>query len=137
MPLVHGRVPTAQESIRFFKNMSEGQLPRTVPTKRRRKATSLYGTWGSGAASYKNQRPLSGTWGVANRAHVKLVTPVAMDVEQARSKLRRIGQSTRKPRRKVTKKRLKGKGVKRSAAKKKTQSKSRRTKRRTYADNFA
>jgi len=99
--LVEGRVPTAEEAIRYFKRMSEGKLPRQAPKKGRR--NTLTGTWGSGVGRYYPKHPLTGSWGIRNtpRPTVNLVTPVAMNVEQAKAKLRKIGQwpveSTSKP----------------------------------------
>jgi hypothetical protein len=155
--LLEGRVPTAQEAIQYFKKMAAGQLHRTRGKKKKQTRTStLTGAWGGGTRKYYEKNPLSGTWGVRNRPYpnVKLVTPVAMNVEQAKSKLRRLGQSVTGKKRKRPTKGVKGgnKPKKRKTVviqgggkRKRSQSKSRRGGRqsksqrggRQYRDNFS
>lgn len=91
--LLEGRVPTPQEAILFFKNMREGKLPKPRPKKRMK--SSFTGNWGSGVSRYQSPHPFTGSWGRHNLPcpTVKLVTPVAMDLEQAKSKLRQMGHN--------------------------------------------
>ena len=63
---------------------------------------------------------------------IKLVTPVAMDIEQAQSKLRKIGQMTRKGR-----KAPKAKVVNKRKPTKAPKSKNNTPKKPRYQDNFA
>ena len=77
MPRLQPQIPTPQTTLRHFKDMAEGRLPR--PTSRKR---GLFGGWGgSGPTKMKTE----------------LVTPTAQALEQAKSDLRDKGQ--RLPRR--------------------------------------
>jgi hypothetical protein len=85
--LLQGRVPTASEAIQYFRDMAAGRLPKRGKGRRRKAFT--------------------GSW-YTSRSHpyppAKLVTPVAMDIAQAKAKLRRIGQKVTLPKIKQKKK---------------------------------
>jgi hypothetical protein len=96
---LEGRVPTAQEAIAYFRDMAAGRLPKS----------------GRG----RRNKPFTGSWYTSgSRSHppAKLVTPVAMDIAQAKSRLRLMGQKTTapkpksKPRGSVRKPTVKGRG---------------------------
>jgi hypothetical protein len=78
--LLEGRVPTAQYYIQHFKKMAAGH--------------------------HLEKNPLTGAWRVIHEPYpnVELVTPVAMNVEQAKSELGKLDQSvTGKKRKRPTK----------------------------------
>jgi hypothetical protein len=110
---LEGRVPTAEEALKYFDDMVHGRLPKRMGGKGKKKR--LAGTW------YTNRQYVK----PASLPQVTLVTPVAMDLEQAKAKLQRMGQL---PKRKPSKKKsIKGAGLK----KKKAQSTTGRQRKRT------
>jgi hypothetical protein len=72
--LLEGRVPTAQEAIAYFRDMAAGRLHKSGRGKRHKPFTGSWYTTSSGS-----------------HPPAELVTPVAMDLAQARAKLRKIG----------------------------------------------
>lgn len=76
---LEGRVPTVAEATQYFQDMAAGKLPKRQSGQGR--SRRLFGSWYNSAQG-QVQPPTT------------LVTPVAMDVEQAKSKLRQAGQST-------------------------------------------
>ena len=110
-----GQVPSVQDAIRHFKDMALGKLPKKQFGKERKK---LFGSWYDSGPSMMKRHP-----------HTPLVTPVAMDLEQAESRLRRSGEikkkrkkSTRSAKKQTKRTKLKGKGGKKKQTKKKKKS---------------
>jgi hypothetical protein len=81
---LYGRVPTVEEATKHFQDMVLGKLPRRQSGQGRRR--SLFGSWYAGSSRSTHPR-------------TTLVTPVAADIEQARSKLRQTQGKTRKRKR--------------------------------------
>lgn len=73
-----GEIPSVQDAIRHFKDMALGKLPKRQTGRGTKK---LFGSWYESAPSVMKKQPTT-----------TLVTPIAMDVEQAKSKLRRSGE---------------------------------------------
>jgi hypothetical protein len=100
---LEGHVPTAEEAMKYFDDMAHGRLTKRMGGKGKKK--SLAGSW------YTNRQYAK----PASLPSVKLVTPVAMDLEQAKAKLQRMGQLPNKKVRKTKKKSIKGAGLKKKA----------------------
>ena len=93
---LEGRVPSVAEATQYFKDMAAGKFPRKQSGEGR--SRRLFGSWYNSAQGRVQPR-------------TTLVTPVAMDVEQAKSKLRQSGQysdRTGGKNKRVVKKRQKG-----------------------------
>lgn len=124
-----GRVPKVEDAIQHFHDMAYGKLPKRQSGKGRKR--KLFGSWYDSGPSMMKTQP-----------HTTLVTPVAMDVEQAKAKLRYstgkiTGKSqpyTEQSNGKSTEKKVTTKG---GSSSKKHQSTSRQRRGKTYQDNFA
>lgn len=98
---LHPQVPSPQDAVRHFQDMAHGRLPKR--TVKRRK---LFGGWGGNGPSMLK---------------TTLVSPTAMAVEQAKSQIKRQGQSIPRPRKKTI-------VLRRGKAKKSTPSANRKSK---------
>lgn len=121
------QVPSAQDAIRHFQDMAHGRLP-----KRKTRPGKLYGGWGGSGPSLLK---------------TTLITPTAMAVEQAKSQLKRQGETlyTSKPKKeRINKKKTddgnnkkKQSTIKGRAQTKKSQSGKKPQGVKKYQDNFA
>ena len=121
---LHGRVPTASEAIRYFDDMAHGRLQYRQRGKGKRRRDGLSRSWYNGGVGVMKTQP-----------PVKLITPVAMDLEQAKSRLRQMGQTTttlKRRRKKKTVVKRAGNRTKKMVSKPKKQSLSKK-----YQDNFS
>ncbi len=117
-----GRVPTAEEAVQYFADMAHGRLKKRQRGRGTRRR--LTGSWYNGGHGVMKRQP-----------PIKLVTPVAMDIEQAESKLRKIGQMTRKGRK--VPKTMEAETVKKRKMTKAPKPKNNTPKKPGYQDNFA